>query len=197
MKVCTNSRACRQCSKRHHILLHFDNSIKHVDIKQSSTSAPTSSENITAIVLVSENRSAELQNLARPRACEFICLMNVLLLFARSWIKDLSLHLSPKSLNAYAFQELIAPFSGISEMQFITLSKLLLFRHFATDLPILRYTAFILRLTKYLPTQVNIVYHWKLVAGLELANRDPMFGFNRHYMSIKHIIGADLVFSGV
>jgi len=111
--------------------------------------------------------------------------MNVLLLFARSWIKDLSLRLSPKSLNAYAFQELIAPFSGISEMQFVTLSKLLLFRHFATDLPILRYTAFILRsLTKYLPTQVNIVYHWKLVAGLELVNRDPMFGSNRHMFII-------------
>ena len=49
MKDCKNSRACRQCSKRHHTLLHFDHSVQPVDAKLSSTSVPTSSESLPAV----------------------------------------------------------------------------------------------------------------------------------------------------
>ena len=89
------------------MLLHFDNFVKP-DIKQPSTSASMSSENVTAVAtLISKNYSAELQNLAHIFA--YICFINVLSPFTRSLIKNPSLRSFPnRLLNAYAFRELIA-----------------------------------------------------------------------------------------
>jgi len=108
---CTNSRACRQCSKRHHTLLHFDNSIKPVDIKQPSTSAPTNSENVTVVATHLLVKTVAPKSYSRRRECEFIRLINILSLCVRFWIKDSTVRLSPnRLLNAYAFRKLIAPF---------------------------------------------------------------------------------------
>jgi len=72
-KDCTNSRACqcsRQCSKQYHTLLHFYNSVKFVDIKQLSMSAPMNSENVTVVAthLLVKTVAAGLQNFTRDRA---------------------------------------------------------------------------------------------------------------------------------
>jgi len=72
----------------------------------------TSSENAIATHLLSKTVAPSSQNLSRDHTCEFIYLINILSLFARFLIKDLSLHLSPnRFLNVflYAFRELIAP----------------------------------------------------------------------------------------
>jgi len=106
MKDCTKIVLARVDSVNG-MLLHFDNFVKP-DIKQPSTSASMSSENVTAVAtLISKNYSAELQNLAHIFA--YICFINVLSPFTRSLIKNPSLRSFPnRLLNAYAFRELIA-----------------------------------------------------------------------------------------
>ena len=118
-KDCTNSRACRQCSKCYHTLLHFDNSVKFVDIKQSSKSAPTNSENVTAVATHFLTKTVApsfkiLLATARVRVYS----PHKRFVTVRALLDQGSVSVSNRLLNVYVFRELIAPFPviGISEM---------------------------------------------------------------------------------
>jgi len=164
-------------------LLHFDNSVKPVDIKQPSTSASTSSENESAVATYLLSKTVAWKPSSKILlATVFIRLINILSSFARFLIKDPSLCLSRILLNAYAFREFIAPLPALAKCSSlcVMLPKLRLLQR-----QLCLYYAFIFRsLTKYLPNRVNIAYYWKHVAELELAHE-----FDRHHnhnRSIRH-----------
>ncbi|KYM98772.1 hypothetical protein ALC62_10500 [Cyphomyrmex costatus] len=194
VKECTNTRACRQCSKRHYTLLHFDNSAQPVDAKSPSTSAPTSTESVTVVA------THLLSKAVAPSFKILLATARVRVYSPQNRFVTVRALLDQGSVSTFISESLAKRLclarinrsvllTGINEMRSVV-------RHAAhititpvcRDGPAYTTTALILRsLTKYLPNRVDTAYNWKHVAGLELADRDPMSSD-----PIDIIIGADL-----
>ncbi|XP_029171148.1 uncharacterized protein LOC114940595 [Nylanderia fulva] len=190
VKDCSNSRVCRQCNKRHHTLLHFDNSTPPVQTE----SPPATSANVNEVMshLLSKTvapNSNILLATARVRVYSpvgrFITARALLDQGSVSTFitESLAQRLRLSKINRSMFV------TGISEMQSVV-------RHAAhltitpanRDEPAYSTTALILRsLTKYVPNRISTTGTWNHVDGLQLADSDPM-----STDPIDMIIGADL-----
>ncbi|XP_029163264.1 uncharacterized protein LOC114934724 [Nylanderia fulva] len=190
VKDCSNSRVCRQCNKRHHTLLHFDNSTPPVQTE----SPPATSANVNEVMshLLSKTVAPNLifwLATARVRVYSpvgrFITARALLDQGSVSTFitESLAQRLRLSKINRSMFV------TGISEMQSVV-------RHAAhltitpanRDEPAYSTTALILRsLTKYVPNRISTTGTWNHVDGLQLADSDPM-----STDPIDMIIGADL-----
>lgn len=192
VKDCTSSRACRQCSKRHHTLLHLETSDQSADTPPQPASTPATRVNeVTSHLLsrtVSPNSNILLAT-ARVRVYSphgrFISVRALLDQgSAATFITEsLAQRLRLSRLNRSMFV------TGISEMQSVVRhSAVITITPAHCDEPSFSTTALILRsLTKYLPSKVKTSPTWGHITGLTLADHDPM-----NTDPIEVIIGADL-----
>ncbi|XP_011687752.1 PREDICTED: uncharacterized protein LOC105449960 [Wasmannia auropunctata] len=195
VKDCTSSRACRQCSKRHHTLLHLDNSI---DSAKTSESEPASaSTSVTADTEVASHlmsrtvapNSKILLATARVRVYSPLGrFVTVRALIDQGSVSTLMTESLAQSLRLPKVKRAVC-ITGIGETQSIVRSAAqITITPVSREGPAYSTTALILRsLTKYIPSRMNTACTWKHVAGLKLADSEPMSSD-----PIDLIIGADL-----
>ncbi|XP_024887554.1 uncharacterized protein LOC112464651 [Temnothorax curvispinosus] len=196
VKDCTSSRSCKQCSKRHHTLLHLDASVKN-----NETEPAESAVTVAAIEKIeSEVASHTVSQTVSP---------NSQILLATARVRVHSSDGRAVTIRALLDQGSAATLITESIAQCLRLPKISrsvcvtgigdtksIIRHAVTitltptscDGPAYSTTALIMKsLTRYKPSRVNSMRSWKHITGLKLADSEPM-----NLDPIDLIIGADL-----
>ncbi|XP_076298317.1 uncharacterized protein LOC143217663 [Lasioglossum baleicum] len=197
VKDCKSTRACKQCHKRHHTMLHFQTSDAPAP---PSVSLLTATDNPVEQPIEAETPSHCLTSaIARPTT----------VILATAYVRVYSK--SGNFVQARALLDQGSAISVISEnlVQLLRLSKLrrsiriqgignahtycrhavsLTITPHSSSAPAFPTTALVLpSLTQYKPNRVNSPCHYTHLSGLNLADKDPMSSD-----PIELLIGADL-----